>query len=48
MLTVDDLARFLSRSSQGASDLDEWWRYLLQLQGGPALADDFSIVRFEF
>ena len=48
ILTVGDLAQFMSRSSQGASDLDDWWRHVLQLHGGSALDDDFSIVRFQF
>jgi serine phosphatase RsbU (regulator of sigma subunit) len=48
MLTVAELAQFMSRSSHGASDLDEWWRHLLRLHGGPVLDDDFSIVRFQF
>ncbi len=48
MLTVEDLAQFMNRSSLGAADLDEWWKYLLQLQGGALLQDDYSIVRFHF
>lgn len=48
MLSVADLAQFMSRSSLSASDLDEWWKYLLQLHGDPLLEDDYSIVRFHF
>jgi hypothetical protein len=48
MLTVADLAQFMSRSCLGASELHEWWKYLLQLDGGALLEDDYSIVRFHF
>jgi sigma-B regulation protein RsbU (phosphoserine phosphatase) len=48
MLNVNDLAQFLSRSTAGASDLDEWWKYLVQVRGGTALEDDYSLVRFHF
>jgi hypothetical protein len=48
MLTVADLAQFMSRPSLGASDLDEWLKYLQQLHGGALLEDDYSIVRFHF
>jgi serine phosphatase RsbU (regulator of sigma subunit) len=48
MLSVAELAQFMSRPSLGTSDLDEWFKYLLQLHGGALLEDDYSIVRFHF
>lgn len=48
MLTVEDLAQFMRRAPAGAADLDDWWKYLQQLHGSPALEDDYSIVRFQF
>lgn len=48
MLRVEDLAHFMRCAPASTSDLDDWWQYLLQLHGGPALEDDYSIVRFHF
>src|SRR5262249_11616883 len=48
MLGFAELVEFFRRPAPPASDLDDWFEYLLKLRGGPHLDDDFSIARFDF
>jgi sigma-B regulation protein RsbU (phosphoserine phosphatase) len=49
MMSLEELADFISsRDIDGKFDLDLLFRHLLQVRGGAALDDDFSIVRFAF
>ena len=49
IMKLDDLVQFIRRPVTGEKcDLDLLFQYLLQLRGGEALEDDFSIVRFRF
>jgi serine phosphatase RsbU (regulator of sigma subunit) len=49
MMRLEDLLHFISRpASDGQCDLDLLFQHLMQVRGGEAFEDDFSIVRFTF
>jgi sigma-B regulation protein RsbU (phosphoserine phosphatase) len=49
MMRLEDLLHFVSRpATDGQCDLDLLFHHLMQVRGGEALEDDFSIVRFTF
>jgi sigma-B regulation protein RsbU (phosphoserine phosphatase) len=49
MTTFEEFVDFLKGAgTDGQSDLDRLFQHLVQIRGGGALEDDFSIVRFAF